>query len=152
MPPVFQNDTLATCWEELTHWKRPWCWERLKVGGERVNRGWGGWMASLTRWKWVWSSFRNWDGQGSLVCCSPRGLKESDATEWRNWTDAFCLKELLVWKLQNDDFSNSIISSIFNTRYSTTRRNFIFFPIYLFIISLDSWIPKVIIHCYHDLF
>ena len=64
---------------------------------------------------------------------------------------AFCLKEILVWKLQND-FSNSIIPSIFNTRYSTTRRNFIFFPIYLFIISLDSWIPKVIIHCYHDLF
>ena len=31
-------------------WKRPWCWERLKVGGEGDNRGWDVWMASLTRW------------------------------------------------------------------------------------------------------
>ena len=39
--------------EELTHWKRPWCWERLKVGGEGDNRRCDGWMASLTRWTWV---------------------------------------------------------------------------------------------------
>jgi len=44
----------------LTHLKRPWCWERLKVGGERDNRGWDGWMASLTQWIWVWSSSRRW--------------------------------------------------------------------------------------------
>ena len=36
--------------EKLTHWKRPWCWERLKAGGEGDVRGWGGWMASLTQW------------------------------------------------------------------------------------------------------
>ena len=30
-------------------WKRPWCWERLKAGGEGDDRGWDGWMASLTR-------------------------------------------------------------------------------------------------------
>ena len=34
--------------EELTHWKRPWCWERVKVGGEGDNRGWDSWMASPT--------------------------------------------------------------------------------------------------------
>ena len=39
---------------KLTHWKRPWCWERLKVGTEGVDRGWDGWMASLTWWTWVW--------------------------------------------------------------------------------------------------
>ena len=39
--------------EELTHWKRPWCWEGLKVGGERDDRRWDGWMASLTWWSWV---------------------------------------------------------------------------------------------------
>ena len=39
--------------KELTHWKRPWCWERLKVGREGDDRGWDGWMASLTRWTWV---------------------------------------------------------------------------------------------------
>ena len=37
-------------------WKRPWCWERLKVGGEGDNRGWGGWMASPTQWTWIWAS------------------------------------------------------------------------------------------------
>ena len=39
---------------------RPWCWERLKAGGEGSDRGWDGWMASLTRWTWVWASFRSW--------------------------------------------------------------------------------------------
>ena len=36
-----------------THWKRPWCWERLKAGGEGDDRGWDSWMASLTQWTWV---------------------------------------------------------------------------------------------------
>ena len=38
-------NTLAIWWEEMTHWERPWCWERLKAG-EGDNRGWVGWMAS----------------------------------------------------------------------------------------------------------
>ena len=46
--------------EELTDLKRPWCWERLKAGGEGNDEGWGGWMASPTRWTWVWVSFRSW--------------------------------------------------------------------------------------------
>ena len=50
----------ATWWKELTHWKRPWCWERLKSGGEGNDRGWGGWMASLTRWTWIWASVGSW--------------------------------------------------------------------------------------------
>ena len=41
---------LATWCKELTHWKRPWCWERLKAGAEGDDRGWDGWMASLTQW------------------------------------------------------------------------------------------------------
>ena len=46
-------------WEELTHGKRPWCWESLTVL-ERNDRGWDGWMASLTRWTWIWVSSRSW--------------------------------------------------------------------------------------------
>ena len=46
--------------EELTHWKRPWCWERLKAGGEGDDRKWDGWMASLTQWTWVWASSGIW--------------------------------------------------------------------------------------------
>ena len=42
--------TVATWYEELTHWKRPWCWERLKVGGEGDDRGWGCWTESPTQW------------------------------------------------------------------------------------------------------
>ena len=81
----WNSNTLATWWEELTHLKRPWCWERLKVGGEGDDRGWDGWMASLTRRTWVEQALGVGDGQGSLVCCSPCGCKESDMTEWLNW-------------------------------------------------------------------
>ena len=50
----WNSRTLATSCEELTHWKRLWCWEGLGAGGEGDDRGWDGWMASLTRWTWVW--------------------------------------------------------------------------------------------------
>ena len=46
--------------EELTHFKRPWCWEWLKAGGEGDNRGWDGWMGSPTQWAWVWLNSRSW--------------------------------------------------------------------------------------------
>ena len=51
---------LATSCEELTHWKRLWCWEGLEAGGEGDDRGWDGWMASLTRWTWVWVNSGSW--------------------------------------------------------------------------------------------
>ena len=57
---IWNSNTLATSCEELTHWKRPWCWEGLGAGGEGDDRGWDGWMASLTRWMWVWVSSRSW--------------------------------------------------------------------------------------------
>ena len=84
-------------WPELTYWKNPWCWARLKAGGERDNKGWDGWMASLTWWTWVWTSSRFGDGQESLACCSPWGLKESDMIEqltWMNWI-CFTLSPLI---------------------------------------------------------
>ena len=52
--------TLATSCDELTHWKRSWCWEGLGTGGEGDDRGWDGWMASPTRWTWVWVNSRSW--------------------------------------------------------------------------------------------
>ena len=66
---------LAIWCKELTHWEKPWCWERLKVGGEGDSRGWDGWMASMMRWRQVWVSSGVGDGQGSLLCCSPWGCK-----------------------------------------------------------------------------
>ena len=53
-------NTLATWCKELTHRKRPWCWERLKVGGEGKGRWWDGWMALPTQWTSVWVSSRSW--------------------------------------------------------------------------------------------
>ena len=66
--------------EELTHWKRFWCWERLKEKGERSSRGWDGWMASSSQLTWVEQTQRNSEGQGSLACCIQGGCKESDMT------------------------------------------------------------------------
>ena len=53
------SSTLATSCKELTHWKRLWCWEGLWAG-EGDDRGWDGWMASLTRWTWVWENYGSW--------------------------------------------------------------------------------------------
>ena len=52
--------TLATSCEELTHWKRLWCWEGLGAGGKGDDRGWDGWMASPTRCTWVWVNSGSW--------------------------------------------------------------------------------------------
>ena len=77
-------NTLASWCEELTHWKRPWCWEGLRAGGEGDTRGWDDWMASPTQWTWVWVNSGSCDGQGVLACCISWGCKESDMTEQLN--------------------------------------------------------------------
>ena len=56
----WRSNTLSTWCEEPTHWKRPWCWERSKAGGEGNDRGWDGWMASPTQWTWVWVDSVSW--------------------------------------------------------------------------------------------
>ena len=63
----WSSNTLTTWWEELTHWKRPWCWEGLKAGGEGDNRGWDGWMAS-------------------------RRL-----SDWTNWTEWLVMLSIFLW-------------------------------------------------------
>ena len=60
----WKSNTLAIWREELAHWKRSWCWERLKEGGKGDDRGWDGWIASLTWWTWVWASSRSWSWIG----------------------------------------------------------------------------------------
>ena len=79
---------LGTWCEVLTHCKRLWCWERLKVGGEVDNRGWDGWMASPTLWTWVWESSRSrwWTGKPGVLQSmgSQRVVRHDWATEL-NW-------------------------------------------------------------------
>ena len=77
----WSSNPLATWYEEPAHWKRPWCWERLRAGGERDDRGRDGWMASPTSWSWVCvPTPGDGEGQGSPVCCSLWGHKESGTT------------------------------------------------------------------------
>ena len=68
--------------QRTNSWKRPWCWERLRAGGEGSNRGCGGWMASPTQWLWVWANSGRHEGQGSLACCNTCGHNVLDMTEW----------------------------------------------------------------------
>ena len=56
----WNSNTLATWYEEQTHLKRPWCWERLGAGAEGNDRGWDGWMSPPTRWTWVWVNSEIW--------------------------------------------------------------------------------------------
>ena len=80
---------LATWCKELTHWKRPWSWERLRAGGEGSNRGWDRWMASLTRWTWVWVNSRSlyWTGKhGVLQSIGYQIVRHNWATEL-NWNE-----------------------------------------------------------------
>ena len=77
----------ATSCEELTHSKRPWWWERSKAGGEGDYRGWDGWMASLTQWRWVWVSSGSWWWTGRPSVLRFKGSRR-DRNDWvteLNW-------------------------------------------------------------------
>ena len=74
-------NTLATWCRELIHWKRPWCWERLRAGGEGGDRGWDGWMASSTQWTWVRIN------SGKQRRTGKPGVLQSTCWTWlRDWT------------------------------------------------------------------
>ena len=77
--------------EELTHWKTPWWWERLKAGRERDDRGWDCWMASPTQWTWVWESSGRWWRTGK-----PGVLQSMGSQSWtwlRDWATTNLLKK-----------------------------------------------------------
>ena len=80
------SNILAWC-EELTHWKRPWCWEGLKVR-EGDDRGWDGWMASPTQWTWVWVNSRSWWWTGRPGVLQSMGSQRvgHDWVTELNWT------------------------------------------------------------------
>ena len=85
----WNSNTLATWYKELTHLKRPWCWERLKVGREGEDRGCGGWMASLTQWTWVSVNSGSWwwtGRSGVLQFMGSQRVGHNWVTEL-HWTD-----------------------------------------------------------------
>ena len=118
----WNSNTLATWCKELTHWKRPWCWERLKVGGEGNNREWDGWMASPIQWTWIWASYGSWWWTGKPGLLQSMGLqrvRHNWATElnwkhWRSWCHRSCLRTqvrtfagIWGWGLRQDLWSKA---------------------------------------------
>ena len=92
----WNSNTLATWCKEL---KRPWCWERLRAGGEGDDRGWDGWMASLTQWTRIWVDSGRWWRTGRPGVLQFMGLQRvghSWATEL-NWTELIHWSWILCW-------------------------------------------------------
>ena len=79
-------------------WKRPWCWEKLKAGGEGDDRGWHGWMASPAQWTWVWVNSGSWwwtGRPGMLWSMGSQRVRHDWATDL-NWGDD-CSVHVEVW-------------------------------------------------------
>ena len=99
----WNSNTLATWCEELAHMKKPWCWERLRAGGEGDYRGWDGWMASPTQWTRVWVDSGSWwwtGRPGVLQFMGFQRIGHNWATKL-NWTEAIRLASMQMnkWKL-----------------------------------------------------
>ena len=137
----WNSNTLATWREELTHWERPWCWERLKAGGEGPDRGWDGWMALPTRWTWVWVTSGSWWWTGRPGVLQSMGSQRvgHDWVTELNWTDAascrlssvfahqwslglFCMLEVVWWTGETQLTRNLFVCGT----YQCLGRRFIF--------------------------
>ena len=92
--PETPNNFAIWC-EELTHWKRPWCWERLRAGGEGDDRGWDGWMTSPTQWTWVWVDSGSWWWTGRPGMLQFMGLQRVR----RDWATE------LIWTELSDELT-----------------------------------------------
>ena len=105
----WNSNNLVTCCEELAQLKRPWCWERLKAGGEGDDRGWDGWMASLTRWTWVWVNSGSWwwtGRPGVLRFMGSQRVGHDWVTE-QNWT-----KGKAGWEVRPSDLRTSALDCL----------------------------------------
>ena len=71
--------------------------EKIEGRRGRADRGWGGWMASLTRWTWVWASSRNWwwAGRPGVLHIESQRVRHNWATEL-NWTESVMLSYHLI--------------------------------------------------------
>ena len=103
----WNSNTLATWWEELTHLKRTWWWERLRAEGERDDRGWDGWMASSPQWAWVWVNSGSWWWTGRPGMLQFMGLQRV-GHDWVNWTELNSLSKSFLKHGQTTQITNYI--------------------------------------------
>ena len=69
--------------------RSPWCWEGLGAGGEGNDRGWDGWMASLTQRRWVWVNYGSWWWTGRPGVSQRVGHDQATELTWTmriSWT------------------------------------------------------------------
>ena len=109
----WNSNTLATWYEELIHWKRPWCWERLRAGGEGYNRGWDGWMASPTQWTWVWVDSGSWwwtmrPGLLRFMGSQRVGHDRANELNWMEYFGASLVAQTVEWRGEGQDGSRGL--------------------------------------------
>ena len=114
------TNTLVTWCIDLTHWKRPWCWETLKEGGEGDDRGWDGWMASSTEQTWVWASSGSWckiEKTGVLQSMGSQKVRHNWVTEM-NWKHSSSInrRQIQVILTSCSSFQKTDVSSLQRAR------------------------------------
>ena len=112
----WNSNTLAIWCKELTRWKRPWCWERLKAGGEGDDRGWDGWMASLTQWTWAWAGSGRWGWMGKPGMLQSMGSQRVG----HDWATELSWIELMADSVRCMPETNKILQS----NYPQTKNKF----------------------------
>ena len=125
----WNSNTLATSCEELTHLARLWCWEGLRARGKGDDRGWDGWMASPTRWTWVWVNSGSWwwtGRRGVLQFMGSQRVGHDWATEL-NWIEYLLWTSLGGFPAGSDGKESACsagdLGSILGSRRSPGERN-----------------------------
>ena len=94
----YHSSTLATSCEELTHWKRLWCWRDWGQEKGTTEDEMSGWHHRLNAHEFGWTPGDD-DGQGGLACCDSWGCKELDVTEQLNWTELVESRKMVLINL-----------------------------------------------------
>ena len=108
--------------------EKTWCWERLKAGGQRDNRGREGWMASLTQWTWVWVNSRSWWWTGS-----PGVLQSMGSQSWTrlsDWTERLLLNNEKIRKRRWDSWPPEEKNSLWGLRWGLIALSFCLIKFY----------------------